>query len=203
MRRLTKTGHRVKRFFGILWGAAAAVSLILCTAMVILLLRSHLRIGDNLLWFSGNADRHTRTWIYLTSQNSAISAGYLGMRYDDASGYARTAFVYSSAEVQPGLSYRKLPDAPAPRSGSFWNRRGFDIGWLRSTRQPPSTRAAQLFISMPHWFLIVLFAIPPLLWIIFRLRSRRRESGKFCPKCGYDMRATPDRCPECGQLPTC
>ena len=122
MRRLTKTGHRVKRFFRILRGAAAAVSSILCTAMVILLVRSHLRIGDNLLWFSGNADRHTRTWIYLTSQNSAISAGYLGMRYDDASGYARTAFVYSSAEVQPGLSYRKLPDAPAPRSGSFWNR---------------------------------------------------------------------------------
>ena len=53
-------------------------------------------------------------------------------------------------------------------------------------------------LMVPHWVLFGLFATPPALWAL-RERSRRRATRRgLCPSCGYDLRATPGRCPECG-----
>ncbi|HEY7088746.1 MAG TPA: hypothetical protein VH518_11695 [Tepidisphaeraceae bacterium] len=54
-----------------------------------------------------------------------------------------------------------------------------------------------------YWPIAVATALLPALWIpglMRRLRASRRRRLGCCAHCGYDLRATPDRCPECGAV---
>lgn len=68
---------------------------------------------------------------------------------------------------------------------------------------PPtaSDSGSVLCIDLPHWFPCLLTAILPLLWLKRALRCRRAKRLGLCTQCGYDLRASPDRCPECGTIP--
>jgi hypothetical protein len=60
----------------------------------------------------------------------------------------------------------------------------------------PYSRGPVRGILIQYGVFLILFAAAPLAWIMAH-RNRFRGPG-FCPLCGYDLRATPDRCPECG-----
>ena len=71
-----------------------------------------------------------------------------------------------------------------------WNHLGFD-----GARTTLPLRGGAVYI--PDWFICSITAVLPWLWY----RSYRRclaERKGLCLICGYDLRATPDRCPECG-----
>lgn len=52
--------------------------------------------------------------------------------------------------------------------------------------------------TVPLWPLIAATALPPMLYLYRRSRRLKRQQMGLCVQCGYDLRATPQRCPECG-----
>jgi hypothetical protein len=58
-----------------------------------------------------------------------------------------------------------------------------------------------LRLGLPEWFLAGITAILPLARLSRKMRARRRAKANLCVARGYDLRASPNRCPECGAVP--
>jgi len=90
------------------------------------------------------------------------------------------------------------PADPGPVDGpDAWNWGGFGFAGKHMATHIHDWRWQAYF---PLWALCALFAIGPGAVVLRRLRANRGRVG-ICRRCGYDLRATPDRCPECGTEP--
>ena len=90
------------------------------------------------------------------------------------------------------------------------------FGYLMAARRPttqddheePTSRAVvfakptrYVAVKLPYWFLAAVSVSFRFRGWVHRVRERNRHSVGLCPACGYDVRATPGQCPECGRTP--
>jgi hypothetical protein len=74
--------------------------------------------------------------------------------------------------------------------------------WTPTPQYYHPGRYSYAILAVPHWLILLAFLILPFLSILRLLRSRlRRRRLNLCPTCAYDLRSTPNLCPECGNSP--
>ena len=173
---------------GLIFNLVAAA---LLAAVVALWVRSY-RTADVLLWQRWHDDAGSYRGAFRTVTSGR---GVIGIDFTDLT----TAFP-STASTESKFEWTRS-DASGfrlPRE-TFWNRIGF--GYVSSAQRTQGLRKSTVTTRAywaPYWLAAVLAsAVPARAMAVLVVRARRRRHGR-CARCGYDVRFSADRCPECG-----
>lgn len=151
--------------------------------MVVLWLRSY-RVSDGWVW------RTATSGVYISSLRGEIR-------------WERETFppAYSRSSLFPfPAGYCSSPSATAPPLGISPGWFAFGMrGRARMWLFPPAMGTGRIqVLYIPDYYPLAIGLLLSLTWVLLALRTRHRVRAGLCRRCGYDLRASPDRCPECG-----
>jgi hypothetical protein len=192
-----------------LFNVLAGVSLVLCIAAIGFWFRSQ-SVCENWVYLRTNALSRTYSACYLESKPAFLVLDCGHLLFDDASD-AEKYYAFAHEQTPEGFSHFADPTTTGDDflqrfNEHFWNRLGFVFNHDGSSRIPLIVVATSFgtasrsiwVLTFPWWFIVLMTALPLLVIASRYIQRQRRIRSGLCPTCGYDLRATPDRCPECG-----
>jgi hypothetical protein len=133
------------------------------------------------------------------------------------------AFVSEQGTLTSQSQRSSLDDTAAPKPSRPWKRLSYDAGGASpsSIRTTFGNGTYQLLgiqfrhetlwqhegkvgvtwtAVVPYWLVALATGLWPVVWVRRSGQVRRQQQlqERVCPTCGYDLRASTDRCPECG-----
>ena len=169
----------MRQLLRILLNAATVLSLVLCAVTMAAWVRSY-QAQDTVFWTMTNPPLTVQAYTY----RGGVFAGFakpVGTGdewYLPGAGWVRGR----------AWSFTELGGA----QGTLFNRFGFALPYDHNGAVESRT------LACPFWFLVLLTAILPAVRLARRRARRLRMGAGLCQHCGYDCRATLERCPECG-----
>ena len=193
----------MRRIGKYIFNSLLILSLLLSMAALVLWVRSYSHF-DRVGW--GDSIEERNLTLY---KNQAISAGgdvvVQKMRVLPIHPYGRLERFNMAIIASITANGERLQELN-PFFGQYWrdfSRRNTDhsiLGIRWASAEYNDGEIAIRPIVVPYAWIVALLGIPPLLRIGVMVRRRLRIERRpgLCPTCGYDLRATAERCPECG-----
>jgi hypothetical protein len=130
-------------------------------------------------------------WSYTTSKSPSESSviDIVGSTYGWGEGLVRNVG-FGPAGFCVSVAISSSPSEPDSDHTTF-ALLGLNLGWAHRVDE------RRYFMELPYWLLIPPTLVIPALWLRSQRRLRWRPEG-LCLHCGYDLRASKERCPECG-----
>jgi len=179
-----------------------AVLLTLCVMTCALWVRSYF-VYDIAVHESAHGPWRTDRVIRIKSGKGRIALEiennhFVGLHQEMVDRHPELYYLDRPVNVRVQLRMSEILVSPAE-----WDRSIFGFLFERSHANYPkyidiATAQQRIEIVVPHALVAAIFGAVP----VWRLsRGRRSRRAGVCGRCGYDLRATPDRCPECGVMP--
>src|SRR5687768_510293 len=152
--------------------------------LVVMWVRSH-RVSDSVGYgwrFTGSDGAYR---IRFASARSADGALHFG------AGYMLPVFLRSATLREGWFVEQRAQSDAVVRSQPVWSGAGFEYHRIELTGA-----LVIRSLGVPYWFLCACAAMT--LFVSWRRRRGARRRPRTCARCGYDLRGSRERCPECG-----
>lgn len=103
-------------------------------------------------------------------------------------------YVSAAGVGSPDWEFVRVDKPPVADAGET----SFRLPWFKWNHEKNALGEFEYSVTVPLWFVVMSTMVIPVARVVRHKRASQLRKPACCLKCGYDLRASPDRCPECG-----